>query len=505
MASLSRADILRLFEALNVELRKLGVRGDLYLAGGAVMCLAFGAREATRDVDAAFVPSIAVREAAVRVAAQEGVPDPWLNDAVKGYLSDHGSFDAFLERDHLRVFCADARYMLAMKCLAMRVGEGYRDEEDVRYLLRHLGLERQRTRWRSSGSTTPSSPSPPPRSRPCASCFPASRPERCARNRGRHRTPAGHLSSPGVGSPSSPGPGRARAVSALAPGARRRARHCLRRPRAARRGGRRARAAPEPRRRRPRRAAAAPASRVRAPRRVRGGRARDGGAPRGGALDERRQSHRGHRRGERRGARRPGRRELGRARGPAPRGRRRGADPRAGAAAPRSERAVAPRRGRGRRPRARAGAATPAGVAVRPGSGRPRGAPPARGDRRHGEPRAPRPRGALRARRAPARSGGGERAAPSRGGAPRRGRRRPRRGPGARRAGRPRARGRGGAPRRGPLPPARRLGPQSRDGRCAGLRRASAARCCARRPAWRGIPGGRRSRPPGSWPSATRR
>jgi hypothetical protein len=32
--------------------------------------------------------------------------------------------------------------MLAMKCLAMRTGEGYRDEEDIRYLLRNLGLRR---------------------------------------------------------------------------------------------------------------------------------------------------------------------------------------------------------------------------------------------------------------------------------------------------------------------------------------------------------------------------
>jgi hypothetical protein len=85
---------------------------------------------------------MAVREAALRVAAKEGVPDNWLNDAVKGYLSDRGSFTRFLERRHLTVLCADARYTLAMKCLAMRTGEGYWDEDDVRYLLRYLGIER---------------------------------------------------------------------------------------------------------------------------------------------------------------------------------------------------------------------------------------------------------------------------------------------------------------------------------------------------------------------------
>jgi hypothetical protein len=48
----------------------------------------------------------------------------------------------FLELSHLVVFCASAEYMLSMKCLAMRIGEGYRDEEDVRYLLRNLGIRR---------------------------------------------------------------------------------------------------------------------------------------------------------------------------------------------------------------------------------------------------------------------------------------------------------------------------------------------------------------------------
>jgi hypothetical protein len=35
---------------------------------------------------------------------------------------------------------AQATYMLAMKCLAMRIGEEFHDEEDVRYLLRHLDI-----------------------------------------------------------------------------------------------------------------------------------------------------------------------------------------------------------------------------------------------------------------------------------------------------------------------------------------------------------------------------
>ena len=143
MASkLSRDEILALFEALNEELRAIDVKGHVHVAGGAVMCLALDARASTRDVDAVFRPARAVLEAAHRVAARRGVPDTWLNDAVKAYTSDRATWAPFLERSHLKVFVATPEYMLAMKCLAMRTGEGYRDEEDIRYLLRNLGLTR---------------------------------------------------------------------------------------------------------------------------------------------------------------------------------------------------------------------------------------------------------------------------------------------------------------------------------------------------------------------------
>ncbi|NJL27380.1 MAG: hypothetical protein HC897_05540 [Thermoanaerobaculia bacterium] len=138
---LTRADMLRLFELLNAELATEGAQGELYLVGGAVMCLALDARHATRDVDGYFRPTASIRQAAARVAVRAGVPDDWLNDAVKGFLSPRGDFDPYLDLDHLKVFVARPAYLLAMKCAAMRLGEEFHDLADIRFLLRYLNIE----------------------------------------------------------------------------------------------------------------------------------------------------------------------------------------------------------------------------------------------------------------------------------------------------------------------------------------------------------------------------
>jgi len=140
VSAFSRRDIERLLELLNEELRAASVNGEVYLVGGAVMCLAFGARESTRDVDGYFEPTKKIKKAAARVAAKCGVDEHWLNDGVKGYLSERGTFSEHLELSNLKVFCADANYLLAMKCLAMRIGEEFQDIDDIRYLLRHIGI-----------------------------------------------------------------------------------------------------------------------------------------------------------------------------------------------------------------------------------------------------------------------------------------------------------------------------------------------------------------------------
>ena len=55
-------------------------------------------------------------------------------------MSGREDFHRYLDLSNLRVLTASPEYLLAMKCLAMRLGEGFHDEDDVRFLLRYLNL-----------------------------------------------------------------------------------------------------------------------------------------------------------------------------------------------------------------------------------------------------------------------------------------------------------------------------------------------------------------------------
>lgn len=139
---LNKEDILRLLEKLNVLLEAEAVEGELYLMGGAVMCLAFNARSSTKDLDSYFKPTQLIRKKSLQIAKEEGLAEDWLNDGVKEFLSDKARFDDFLVLSNLKVFTCHPEYLLAMKCLAMRLGEEFQDEADVQFLLRYLNIEK---------------------------------------------------------------------------------------------------------------------------------------------------------------------------------------------------------------------------------------------------------------------------------------------------------------------------------------------------------------------------
>jgi uncharacterized nucleotidyltransferase DUF6036 len=133
-----REEIVAALTALGTVLDRRGLRGEMYVVGGAAIALAYDTRRSTRDIDAVFEPKAAVYEAAAEVSEQLELPPGWLNDAVKGYLAGHDPRAApVLDVPGLRCLTASAPMLLAMKVLAHRVGE---DEADVRLLASELGL-----------------------------------------------------------------------------------------------------------------------------------------------------------------------------------------------------------------------------------------------------------------------------------------------------------------------------------------------------------------------------
>lgn len=126
---------------LNEELRKEGITGEICIVGGAAMVLAFGSRASTRDIDALVMAPASVRAAATRVAEAHGLPANWLNDGAKGFASGAPiEVKELLQFSNLRIVAPPPAYILAMKCIAARVGLDEHDKEDALFLIRLLEL-----------------------------------------------------------------------------------------------------------------------------------------------------------------------------------------------------------------------------------------------------------------------------------------------------------------------------------------------------------------------------
>ena len=127
---LIRDEILTGLEKIKAFLEGRGVRGEICIREGACLCLAFAARNSTKDIDAVFEPGMLIRKAAFEAAAEMGWDWNWLNDDVKGFLSstpqDYRDRLEFPELSHLKVFVPKPGYLLAMKILSARL----RDEEE---------------------------------------------------------------------------------------------------------------------------------------------------------------------------------------------------------------------------------------------------------------------------------------------------------------------------------------------------------------------------------------
>jgi hypothetical protein len=84
---MDRAEIVDLLTRLAGRLAERGVRGEMYVVGGAAIALAYDERRSTHDIDAVFEPRMVIYDEAAALATELDLPQGWLNDAVKGFLT----------------------------------------------------------------------------------------------------------------------------------------------------------------------------------------------------------------------------------------------------------------------------------------------------------------------------------------------------------------------------------------------------------------------------------
>jgi hypothetical protein len=117
-----------------------GVELELSLYGGAVFTLVYGSRESTKDVDGLIRPAEVGRALVRRVAAEQGLPEDWINGDVAQFLAEREERRPYPKDDlgvGLIVTVPTSAYLLALKLRACRPAlPGYAgDEPDILFLL----------------------------------------------------------------------------------------------------------------------------------------------------------------------------------------------------------------------------------------------------------------------------------------------------------------------------------------------------------------------------------
>jgi hypothetical protein len=139
MSGLTKEDMDAALSAVGQKLESQGLRGEILILGGAYMTLIIKNRLSTKDIDAYLISERpALREAVTQVAQEQGLPDDWLNDAVKGFLYTQPASELWRSYPGLDVYTPEPEYIFAMKAESARANSF--DFQDLEAVKNFLGL-----------------------------------------------------------------------------------------------------------------------------------------------------------------------------------------------------------------------------------------------------------------------------------------------------------------------------------------------------------------------------
>jgi len=141
---MNKNDIAKYLQMVGQELDRNGMKLEIVLLGGAAMLIEIGNRESTYDVDTFFVSDFtAIMRASAVVAAQENLPDGWLNSAAAGFAynfkkqPDKKLWKSFPGLD---VYIVSLDYLFVTKIMASR----HKDREDIKALAVKLKIVKRK-------------------------------------------------------------------------------------------------------------------------------------------------------------------------------------------------------------------------------------------------------------------------------------------------------------------------------------------------------------------------
>jgi predicted nucleotidyltransferase len=143
---MDKETLIRLLQALDERLSR---PSQVVIIGGAAMILHFGASRATQDVDAVLLSGeqSELRDAIRAVAQENGLPEDWMSDAVKGFAGilppDYQLRLTLLALPlrNLQLYALGLPEQVAMKIVALRE----RDLQDLDVLLPMMSEDDRRT------------------------------------------------------------------------------------------------------------------------------------------------------------------------------------------------------------------------------------------------------------------------------------------------------------------------------------------------------------------------
>jgi len=137
--NLNKSEILAYFEEINHRLALNDKHGEILIVGGAALALVFDARDSTYDIDAIFHPKEDMRKIIKSMAEDYNLHHDWLNDGVKGFITDKMKSEQHFSYTNLTVSSINAEGLLAMKLTSAR--SLTQDMEDSVFLMNELNIQ----------------------------------------------------------------------------------------------------------------------------------------------------------------------------------------------------------------------------------------------------------------------------------------------------------------------------------------------------------------------------